>query len=502
MLGTNNQARFNSVKPLCRHEYLMPTPKLTPKTFASVLRCCRDTKSLSHGKCIHSIIIACGFEHHTFFQNLLIQMYGSCGALSDASALLLSMPLRNMFSWIFIIRAYAEHGYVSKSLDFFEQMKLEGMAVLPCKFLYISILSAFGCNAFSFYCKTLHILILNSEFQLDQVVGAALVNAYRRCKSPKDAERMFWNLPEKDVFLYNIMIGMHVENGKRIDALQLSYRMQLEGLMFDKVTLISTLGACASEETYNEGRRIHASFMDSLVGADIRVCNAVVSMYSKAGSLRDARTMFNKMEKSNVISWNAMIACYVKNKEFKRAFLFFEQMQQKVMEPSKITFITILSACAYPDALMDGRRLHAYIVDVGFESDIATGNALITMYGVCGSLQDAHKVFTDLRQRDGTSWSSISTAYVINGTCMDACQLFDNMHSDVVLDKGTQASILSAYTSQSSRMSETGNVWVDECSKVCDNKRLDIAERVFDIMAMHDVVIWNIIIAAYARSGY
>lgn len=334
-------------------------------------------------------------------------------------------------------------------------------------------------------------------------MGAALVNVYRKCRSPKDAERTFWKLLEKDVFLYNVMIAMHIQNGQKSGARQLYRRMHLEGLIPDKVTLISTLCTCANEATLTEGRQIHASFVGSKFETDINVCNAVVSMYSKGGSLRDAKTLFNKMTKSDVISWNAMIACYVQNRHFKQALLVFEQMRQQKLKPTKVTFVTILSGCASQEALLEGRRLHACIVDSGFDSNLTVGNALVTMYGKCASLKDARKVFDEMPERDVVSWTSILAAYVVNGQCMAAFQLFTEMQSEVVLDKAALVSIVSACTSQSSQIYEEDAAWVDRHAKVCyKSGSLDVAQRIFDRTPTRDVVLWNAMIVAYARTGY
>lgn len=127
----------SSFASLCKASYdgtpymfHVPSSEVTLATFTSLLRSCRDANALSDGKHIHSNIVTCGFDHHAFTQNLLIQFYGTCGALEDARVLLSKMLQRNVFTWTFIIRAYAEQGHAKEAFQLLEQMKLEGSSML------------------------------------------------------------------------------------------------------------------------------------------------------------------------------------------------------------------------------------------------------------------------------------------------------------------------------------------------------------------------------------
>eukprot|EP00249_Psilotum_nudum_P028874 c38853_g1_i1 orf=1-384(-) len=49
--------------------------------YASLLRRCGNEKALIEGKCLHALIVHYGNEQDPFFGNLLLEMYGKCGAL-------------------------------------------------------------------------------------------------------------------------------------------------------------------------------------------------------------------------------------------------------------------------------------------------------------------------------------------------------------------------------------------------------------------------------------
>ena len=49
-------------------------------------------------------------------------------------------------------------------------------------------------------------------------------------------------------------------------------------------------------------------------------------------------------------------------------------------------------------ALEQGMDIHEKIVRSGFQSDVIAVNALIDMYGKCGSIQKAHELFDNMHQ--------------------------------------------------------------------------------------------------------
>ena len=57
-----------------------------------------------------------------------------------------------------------------------------------------------------------------------------------------------------------------------------------------------------------------------------------------------------------------MIAVYTQHEQGQESLQLFKQMQQEAVIPSKVTFVTILDACASKKALTAGRQMHAHIV--------------------------------------------------------------------------------------------------------------------------------------------
>ncbi|MCH98124.1 pentatricopeptide repeat-containing protein, partial [Trifolium medium] len=115
-------------------------------------------------------------------------------------------------------------------------------------------------------------------------------------------------------------------------------------------------------------------------------------MYSVNSSFHDACHMFDTMPVKSLHSWIALIRLHLNMGLFEK-----------------------------------GRQLHGMVLKHGFVTNIYVGNALIDMYGKCGSLSEAKKVLEGMPQKDCVSWNSIINACAANGMMLEALDLLQNM---------------------------------------------------------------------------
>jgi pentatricopeptide repeat protein len=208
--------------------------------------------------------------------------------------------------------------------------------------------------------------------------------------------------------------------------------MKQEGVMPDRVLFLSILNAIASPGALQIGRQIHAQVIEAGLESDLPVANALISMYAKCGSMEDAHRIFDSMPQRNVVSWTAMISGYAQQNHSKAAIEVFSQMQREGVKPDRVTFISILDACANLAALQKGKSIHAQILKAGLDSDNGVEIALVNMYAKCGSLVHADQVFDKMLQRDVVVWTVMIVGYAQHGRGKEAIQLFEWMKREGV----------------------------------------------------------------------
>jgi pentatricopeptide repeat protein len=98
-----------------------------------------------------------------------------------------------------------------------------------------------------------------------------------------------------NIFAWNQKLTKHVKDGQLEKAMQLFQQMQQEGMSPDKFTFVQVIKACAGLRRLEDGRLVHKQLIQSGYKSDVFVCNSLVDMYAKCGSIEEAWTVFEKM---------------------------------------------------------------------------------------------------------------------------------------------------------------------------------------------------------------
>lgn len=316
----------------------------------------------------------------------------------------------------------------------------------------------------------------------DELTWTTMITGYTRNDDLESARKVFDSTSEKVVAVWNAMISGYVHHGLYSEALGLFRRMNVEGIQHDEYTYTNVLGACADSGMFWHGRELHARILrkDAKVKhrAEVRssISNALVTLYSKCGRIHEARHIFDEMPIRDIVSWNAVLSGYTTAGLILEAKDFFNKMPEKnhlswavmiaanaqsgfgeesikllnkmrieLFQPCDYTFAGALNACSNLGALDQGKQLHCQVIRLGYESSLSVGNALITMYGRCGVVEDADLMFATMSSVDAVSWNAMIAAVGQHGDGAQALILFEQMlKAGILPDRITYLTILTA----------------------------------------------------------
>ena len=115
---------------------------------------------------------------------------------------------------------------------------------------------------------------------------------------------------------------------------------------------------------------------------------------------------------SQIGLWNSTIRTYLRQKQTYLALQSFHQMLQESVLGDMDMFISLLSACANMNDINLGKKTHACMCFVNNAlKDTRVGNALVNMYGKCGTLEDTRRFFDAMHTYDIISYSSMIAFY-------------------------------------------------------------------------------------------
>ncbi|XP_024520045.1 pentatricopeptide repeat-containing protein At3g09040, mitochondrial isoform X1 [Selaginella moellendorffii] len=300
------------------------------------------------------------------------------------------------------------------------------------------------------------------------------------------------------VIALNKIAAAYAHAGHLAESIESLERMREEGLAPDRGTFLALLGLCAKKSAIAEGRFVHSRVEASEFRRDDLVQNATIHMYGKCGCVEDAVTVFQSLDHPS------------------QAFQIFQRMKLQGLAPDRITFVTVLDGCTATGDLSRGKLLHGFVLEAGLERNVMVGTSLIKMYGKCGCVEDARRVFDKLALQDVVSWTSMIMTYVQHDRCVEALELFHRMRpSGVLPNRITYATAISACAHVESmadgklihsQVLEDGfeSDVVVSCAIVnmygkCGS--LEDAREVFERMPHPNTVSWNAIVAACTQHG-
>ncbi|KAF9614695.1 hypothetical protein IFM89_019823 [Coptis chinensis] len=341
-------------------------------TFSFLLKACFRSNDVTNVKQIHTHVLKCGFEGDSSVCNGLLAVYAKgVKDLDSAKKLFDEMPERgSVFCWTCLIAGYAQSGRSEEALALFKRMIEENLK--PEDDTMVSVLSACSTldmqeivrweNVFAEFGE------LNSSISnfhcnfIDTVLVYLCGKGGNVDRSREFFERIIKRGQGRSVIYWNTMIGGYVQNGCPSEALSL-FKLMLGGLnpRPNHVTMVSVLSACAQVGDLDLGVWVHEYLKTfgpkHVVESNTYLATAFIDMYSKCGSLQNAKEIFSRMISKDVASLNAMIIGFAVNGQGKEALKLFSRMEEFGLYPNGGTFLAVLSACNHSGMVDEGRRV-------------------------------------------------------------------------------------------------------------------------------------------------
>ncbi|KAI3717326.1 hypothetical protein L1987_68886 [Smallanthus sonchifolius] len=227
---------------------------------------------------------------------------------------------------------------------------------------------------------------------------------------------------------FNSILSSSVKNGYPFVALKTLNFMHFNNVPIDSYALCSSLTAsCLINVVF--GKQIHSLVVKSGWGCSVCLGSALVDLYSKSMVVDDARKVFDEIPVKNTVCANAILSAYTDAKMWIDGLELFQSMPGLNLWYDNWTFSLGLSVCAGMYAIGLGSQIHAKVIrtvcDPG--TDVFLLSSLIDLYGKCGLVVKAKRVFDMARFADVVLWTSMLGLYGKNGCHEEVIRMFKQM---------------------------------------------------------------------------
>ncbi|KDP27177.1 hypothetical protein JCGZ_19876 [Jatropha curcas] len=376
------------------------------------------------------------------------------GDLPYAHRMFDQMPQPKTFFYNTIIRGYAKSFYPSYSVYLYNQMRQN--CVDPDEFTFNFLIKArsrvhkicslpLGMECDEIHGAALkygfrsHLFVQNALIHLyavkgnppaawkvfDETVGvdvvswSGLVSAHLRAGELELGRQVFDVMPEKDVVSWTAMVSGYSQAKRSREALELFWDMRDAGVRPDEVTIVSVISACTNLGDLETGIGVHSYIDENGFGWMVSLCNALIDMYAKCGSMERAWQVFNNMSRKSLITWNSMISACANHGYVEDAFGLFSCMLNSGVAPDGVTFLALLTTYTHKGLVDEGYRLFQSMQrDFGIQASIEHYGCVVDMLGRAGRLEEAYELIVTM---------PIPSNDVIWGALLAACRIYGNV---------------------------------------------------------------------------
>ncbi|XP_031248096.1 pentatricopeptide repeat-containing protein At5g55740, chloroplastic [Pistacia vera] len=302
------------------------------------------------------------------------------------------------------------------------------------------------------------------------------------------------------------------------EAVDFMTKMEHENLQIGPEIYGELLQGCVYERAIYTGQQIHARILKhgDFFSRNDYIATKLVVFYAKCDVLDVANSLFFRLRVKNVFSWAAIIGLNCRMGSCEEAIMGFVEMQENGVSPDNFVVPNVLKACGALGWIGFGRVVHGYVMKVGFDGCVFVASSLIDMYGKCGVLDEARKVFDGMILRNAVAWNSMTVGYVQNGLNEEAIGVFYDMRVEgVELTRISVTSLLSASANldaleEGKQGHAVAVISGMELDNVLGSSIINFyskvgliaeAELVFNRMIEKDIVTWNLLISCYVQNG-
>lgn len=312
------------------------------------------------------------------------------------------------------------------------------------------------------------------------------------------------------------MVG-YLHGGDHLEVLRLFKKLvSLENGCPNEYIVTTVLSCCSDSGRVLEGKQCHGFLLKCGLMYHQYVKSSLVHMYSRCFRVELAIRVLDTVPGHDVFSYNSVLNALVESGHCGEAMGVLGRLLDERVVWDNVTYVSAMGLCAQIRDLQLGLGIHAQLLKGGLMFDVFVSSMLIDMYGKCGKVLNAKKVFDGLQKKNVVVWTALMTAYLQNGYFEETLNLFTCMDSgDTLPNEYTFAVMLNACAGMATlrpgdllhaRVEKLGfknhiivrNALINMYSK---SGSIDSSYDVFSDMINRDVISWNAMICGYSHHG-
>ncbi|KAG9155893.1 hypothetical protein Leryth_004145 [Lithospermum erythrorhizon] len=271
-----------------------------------VTKACGIVGEVGVSEMVHCLGVKNGFFSDVYVGSGLVDMYAKCGRIDEARRVFDEMPKRNVVSWSGMIYGYAQMGDDEEALLLFKCAVREELVVND--FSFSSVVRVCGNSTLLELGRQIHGLCLKMSYDSSTFVGSALISMYSKCGLIGGAYRIFDEVFDKNLGMWNAMLIACAQHGHTKKVFELFKTMERSRMKPNFITFLCMLYACSHTGLVEEGKHYFGLMKQYGIEPGDQHYASMVDLLGRAGKLQEALEVINEMPMPPTESvWGALL---------------------------------------------------------------------------------------------------------------------------------------------------------------------------------------------------
>ncbi|CAA2974053.1 Hypothetical predicted protein [Olea europaea subsp. europaea] len=329
-----------------------------------------------------------------------------------------------------MIRGYVQSNLAVDAIFCYKMMLKDGL--IKNNYTFTPLIKA--CSMVVHESRYMGILVHGHVVRLgfcrEQFIASALIEFYSLNLDMGKARVLFDEMPERDV---NILGSV---------MLSLFKKMEEVNVKPNESVFVSALTACAHTGALAQGLWLHSYARRCKFDSNAILATALVDMYSKCGSVELALSVFEGISDKGSRAWNAIISGVAMNGEALKSLQSFDEMVLSGIQPTDVTFVSVLTACTHANFVDRGLSLFKIMGSIyGVEPNIEHYACVVDLLARSGRLDEAEKFVEEkmgnIGEGDANVWGALLAACRTHGKVDIGKRVWRKLANEGVPDYGT-----------------------------------------------------------------
>ena len=362
---------------------------------------CANLRDKINGNIIYNEIKNTEYYNNIEILNTLLHYFGIINDIDSCEYIFNRIHNKNIVSYNSMMTAYNSNKLYSKGLKLFMSNDI--------KYIRNEISYIVGLNLCMNLKDTINGNIIyndirNKGYRSIKMLST-IINYFGSVNDINKCQTIYSEIEKKNnTVLHNAMLKAYVTNKLYDKALSL-FMTKID--ISNEISHVYGLSSCANMKDVKNGEII-CGWIQKNNYKSIEMLTGMIQYYGNINLIDRAETIFNSVDKKDIILRNSMIKAYVNCEKYQDGLAMYLSMKNK----DSVSYTLGINLCAQLRDKTNGDVIYEEVLRKNKLNNVETQTSLIQYFGSIDEIEKAEQIFNGIKRKDVYVYNNMVKCYI------------------------------------------------------------------------------------------